>query len=140
MIYKSEGILHFFRKQKNFEEAIKKAEFHNSIGCKAQVLNKDECIKKEPTLLKLYDEDNLAGGVFYEADASGNSFLFAKDLEKICREKYGVIFEYGAEIRNILTNNEKVTGVHTSKGVFSADKYISSLGSCSNKNFKRNWH
>jgi D-amino-acid dehydrogenase len=134
--YKSEGILHFFRSEKSFESAIKKAEFHNSIGCKAQILSKSECIEKEPTLVKLYDENKLAGGVFYEMDASGNSFLFAQSLEKICREKYGVIFEYNTEISNILTNHKKITGINTDKGVFVADKYVSALGAFSNKLLK----
>jgi len=59
--YKSEGILHFFRTEKTFEAAIKQAEFHSSFGCKTQILTKEECIKKEPTLVKLYDEKKLAG-------------------------------------------------------------------------------
>lgn len=134
--YKSEGILHFFRTEKSFEAAIKQAEFHSSFGCKTQILTKDECVKKEPTLVKLYDEKKLAGGIFYEADASGNSYLFVKSLEKICREKYGVVFEYETEIRNILTNYKKITGIYTNKGVFVADRYVSALGAYSNKILK----
>jgi D-amino-acid dehydrogenase len=126
--YKNNGILHFYRDIKKFDAAIKEAEFHNSIGCKAQILNAEECIKKEPTLVKLFDEKKLAGGIFYEIDASGNSFLFTKALEKICREKYGVVFEYGAEVKNILTNHKKITGINSSKGVFVANKYVYAMG------------
>jgi len=134
--YKNSGILHFYRDQKRFNAAIKEAEIHNSFGCKAQILNSDECIKKEPTLVKLYDENKLAGGIFYEADASGNSLIFTKSLEKICREKYGVIFEYDAEVKNIFTNYKSITGINTSKGVFVADKYVSCLGAFGNKLLK----
>ena len=134
--YKSEGILHFFRTEKTFEASIKQAEFHSSFGCKTQILTKEECVKKEPTLVKLYDEKKLAGGIFYEADASGDSFLFVKSLEKICREKYGVVFEYDTEIRNILTNYKKITGIYTNKGVLVADKYVSAMGAFSNKILK----
>ena len=134
--YKNEGILHFFRTQKSFEIAIKEAEFAMSLGCSAQVLNKDECAKKEPTLSKLADENKLAGGIFYEGDASGNTMLFTQSLEKICREKYGVTFEYNADIRNLFTNYERITGINTSAGVFVADKYISALGAAGNKLLK----
>ena len=59
--------------------------------------------------------------------------LFTKSLEKICREKYGVVFEYDVDVRNIFTNFEKVTGINTSKGVFVANKYVYALGAYSNK-------
>ena len=130
--YQNRGILHFYRNVKKFEAAIKEAEFCNWIGCAAQILNAEECVKKEPTLVKLLDEKKLVGGIFYELDASGNSFLFTKALEKICREKYGVVFEYDAEIRNLLTNYKKITGINTSKGVFVANKYVYALGAYGN--------
>ncbi len=130
--FKQHGILHFFRSKKLFDSAIKQLETHNSFGCKAQILNKDECIKKEPTLVKLYDENKLAGGIFYEHDASGNSYMFVKALEKICNEKYGVNFERETEVINIFTNHKKITGVNTSKGVFTSEAYVSCLGAYGN--------
>ncbi len=131
--YKNQGTLHFYRTQKSFDSAIKEAEFFNSLGGKAQILSAEECVKKEPTLVKIFDEKKLAGGVFYDMDASGNSLIFAQELEKICKEKYGVIFEYGAEVKNILTNHKKVTGINTSKGVFVANKYVYALGAYGDK-------
>lgn len=134
--YKKEGILHFFRNQKSFAVAIKEAEFVISLGGNARILTKEDCVKKEPTLSKLADENKLVGGIFYGSDASGNSMLFVQALEKICREKYGVVFEYGADIRNIFTNYSKITGINTSNGVFVADKYIYALGAFGSKLLK----
>lgn len=126
--YKTTGTLHFYRSKRKFEAAIKEAEFHSSLGCKVQILDAEESVKKEPTLVKLLDEEKLAGGIFYEMDASGNSFLFTQALEKICREKYGVTFSYDNEVKNIFTNYEKITGINTSKGVLTANKYVYALG------------
>lgn len=126
--YKKSGILHFYRSSKNLENAAKEAEDFNSIGCKAQILNSLECLEKEPTLIKLFDEKKLAGGLFYEEDASGDSAAFTRTLAKICQEKYGVIFEFGCDIKNILNNHKKITGINTNKKVFSADKYVYALG------------
>ena len=134
--YKNNGILHFFRDQKKFDLAIREAESHKLEGRKMQILNPEECIKKEPTLVKLFDEKKLAGGIFYDIDASGNCFLFIKALEKICREKFGVVFEYEADIKNIFTNHKKITGINTSKGVFVANKYVYALGAYGNKLLK----
>lgn len=131
--YNNSGILHFYRTQKSFFKAIKHAEIQQSFGNNVKILDKDDCLKKEPTLVRLYDENKLAGGLFYPDDAAGNSLLFIKSLEKICQEKYGVVFEYDAEIKNIFTNHIKITGVHTSKGVYTADKYIYALGAYGNK-------
>ena len=131
--YKKQGILHFYRNPIKFELAIKEAEFHNSIGCKAQILTAEECVKKEPTLVRIFDEGKLCGGIFYEIDASGNCMLFTKSLEKICREKYGVVFEYDVDVQNIFTNYDKVTGINTSKGIFVANKYVYALGAYGNK-------
>ena len=134
--YSESGILHFFQNAKAFEKAIKHAEMQQSMGIKLHILSRDECLKKEPTLVKLYDENKLLGGIFYDDDASGNSLLFAKSLEKICQEKYGVIFEYDAEIKNIFTNFSTITGIHTNRGVFTADKYVYALGAYGDKLLK----
>jgi D-amino-acid dehydrogenase len=126
--YKNQGILHFFRDKKKYEKAIQDLEFQRKIGCNVQVLTAEECVKKEPNLVKLLDEQKLAGGIFYEDDASGNCAAFTSGLEKICREKYGVEFLYETEIKNILTNHKKVTGINTSDRVFTANKYVYALG------------
>lgn len=126
--YQASGTLHFFRKKKSFESAIRNLEFLDKIGCKSEILTAQDCVKKEPNLSRLLEENKLAGGIFFGNDASGNSYLYIKSLEKICREKYGVKFEYGADIKNILTNHKKITGINTSKGVFAGNNYVYALG------------
>ncbi len=134
--YKNDGILHFFCNQKSFDAAIKESGFAVALGCKLEVLNAEECVKKEPTLVKVFDNKKLVGGIFYPSDASGNSMLFTKSLETICREKYGVVFKYDCEVKNIFTNYQKITGIHTNLGVLVADKYVYALGAFGNKLLK----
>ena len=130
--YKNDGILHFYRKQKSFIKAIKQAKFQESLGCDIDVLNAEECVKKEPTLIKLFDEKKLAGGIFFKNDASGDPALFIKAIEWICKNRYNVNFEYNTEIKNIFTNYKKITGINTDKGVFTGNCYVSTLGSYGN--------
>jgi len=126
--YKNSGILHFYRDKKKFDAAVREAQFYGELGHNPKILSAEDCVKKEPTLVKLLDEQKLAGGIFYENDASGNCAAFVRALEKICREKYGVVFEYNTEVRNLFTNYKKITGIHTNKSVFTADKYVYALG------------
>lgn len=126
--FKKGGTLHFYRSIKNFEKAVKESESFGSIGCKAHILTAEDCLKKEPALIKLFDEKKLAGGIFYDDDASGDCSTFTKSLAKICKEKYGVVFETKTDVKNILTNFKKITGINTDKGVFVADAYVYCLG------------
>ena len=126
--YSRKGILHFYRKQKSLDAEIKKLEKFNFINRNTKILNSDECLKLEPNLTKLSDEKNLAGGILFEDDESGDCHKFTQKLEQICKEKYDVKFMFDCDIKNLLTNYKKITGINTSKGVLVADKYVYALG------------
>lgn len=126
--YTKPGNLHFFRSKNSFIRAIKNSDFLKSLGYNLEILSPEECIKKEPKLVKLKDSNKLAGGIYFSDDAVGDCHKFTENLSEICKEKYGVIFEYNNEIKNILTNHKMITGINSEKGVFQADQYIYCLG------------
>jgi D-amino-acid dehydrogenase len=130
--YSKKGILHFYRNKRLFDKAIKQAKFQEKLGCKINILNSEECVKKEPTLINLQDENKLAGGIFFKDDASGDPFLFINALEWICKNNLNVNFVHNCQVKNLLTNFKKVTGVNTSQGVFQADAYVNTLGGYGN--------
>jgi D-amino-acid dehydrogenase len=130
--YKADGILHFYRSDKLFNQAIIHAKKQRSLGCKLEILSAKECVKKEPTLTKMFDEEILKGGVFYPDDASGDCLAFVRGLEWICKNKLGVEFHYGCEVKNLLNNHQKITGINTNQGVFVGDVYLDCLGSFGN--------
>jgi D-amino-acid dehydrogenase len=130
--YNGKGILHFYRSKKLLNKAIAQAEFQKKQGCKLEILNAEECIKKEPTLTKLLDDNKLAGGILFKDDASGDPFLFMNALEWICTNRLKVEFVHDCQVKNILTNYKKVTGVNTTKGVFQGDAYVNTLGGYAN--------
>ena len=125
------GILHFYRNKKTFEKEIKQIEKFNFTAGDVEILSIEDCLKKEPNLTKLSDEKNLAGGIFFKGDASGDCHKFTQQIEKICKEKYDVKFIFDCDIKNLLTNYKKITGINTSNGVLVADKYIYALGASS---------
>jgi D-amino-acid dehydrogenase len=130
--YQQNGILHFYRNEKLFNKAIIKAKYQKSLGVNLKIISAKECVKIEPTLTKIFDDQTLKGGIFFPDDASGDCAAFIKGLEQICQNKLGVKFHYNCEVKNILTNHKKVTGINTSQGVFTADSYLSCLGAYGN--------
>jgi D-amino-acid dehydrogenase len=134
--YKKEGILHFYRCKKKLDAAISRLEANSFFNSKIKILTPEECVKKEPTLIRLLDEQSLAGGILYEDDASGNCALFTKNLAEICRKKYNVTFICNIIVKNILNDHKKITGINTNKGVFVADRYVSTLGAYGSKLLK----
>lgn len=134
--FSNNGILHFYRNNKLFEKAIRDAELQIAKGNKIQILHPEECVKIEPTISKICDNGKLVGGILYENDGAGDALKFLKTLEKICKEKYGVQFDYNAEIKNIFTNYKKITGINTSIGVYAGDKYVYALGAYSDNLLK----
>lgn len=130
--YSTTGILHFYRNQKRFDNAILKLE--NDLSHRNfEILNPLESVELEPCLSRLLDNKKLAGSILYKDDASGNAKAFCEIIAKICQEKYKVNFIFDAEIKNIFTNYKKITGINTSKGVFTGDAYIYCLGAEGNK-------
>lgn len=129
--FQQKGSLHFYRSEKNLKSAIAKLESLKNISINYQILSADECIAIEASLNELKSLKKLAGGIFFNDDASGDCQAFTRYLEKICQEKYNVKFVFDCEIKNILTNFKKITGINTSQGVFDADKYVYAMGSSS---------
>ncbi len=130
--YKADGILHFYRDEKLFNQAIIQAKTQKTLGCNLEILSAQECVKKEPTLTKIFDEKILKGGIFFKDDASGDCSAFIKGFEWICKNKLGVKFHYDHKIKNILTNHKKITGINTDKGVIVGNAYLDCLGAFGN--------
>ena len=126
--FNNSGILHFFRTEKELSKAINHAKNLDLLDKEVIILNPNQCLEKEPTLQKLHQDNKLAGGLFYKNDACGDCAKFVENLTKICQKKYNVKFEFNTKVKNILTNYKKITGINTSKQVFTADHYVYALG------------
>lgn len=126
--YSKKGILHFYRNQKKFDSEIVSVQKNNFIGNRPIIMNPQQCVEHEPNLIKLLDQKKLAGGILFTDDASGDAYKFTETLVKICRQKYGVDFKFGVEVKNLLTNHTKITGINTAEEVFTADAYVYAMG------------
>lgn len=125
-----EGILHIFSDEKEFDNAVKQAEFQNKFGCPSEIADYKKCIQLEPALE--HAGKPLKGGIFQSLDESGDVFTFTQELAKLCESEHKTVFHYNTNIKSINKSRGNITSVTTDKGTFSGDIYIMSLGSYSN--------
>lgn len=128
--YTKAGILHFYRDEKALDAEMDIAEFQAEHGAPFERFTPEQCIEKSPNLASIKDE--LAGGVFFPNDESGDIHAFTKNLAEYCTKMPNpVTFHYDHEIDHIELNGSVVSKVVTNHGEFKADKYVMALGAYS---------
>jgi D-amino-acid dehydrogenase len=130
---RTQGILHFYTSQKEFDAALAPAEQMRQLGCERQVISADEAVKLEPSLSTIRPQ--LAGATYTAEDESGDANRFARELVKLC-EKAGVKFLMSHTITALREAGGKIDHVEAtdSEGRFQriyADSYVLAMGSLS---------
>jgi D-amino-acid dehydrogenase len=87
--HRTQGILHFYTSQKEFDAALKPAELMRELGCERRVITPDEAVKLEPALSHI--RPRLAGATYTAEDESGDANLFAREVVRLCHDR-GVQF------------------------------------------------
>jgi len=80
---RTQGILHFYTSQKEFDGAERPAAQMRALGCDRRVISADEAVRIEPALRHIRPQ--LAGATFTAEDESGDANLFANELVARCR-------------------------------------------------------
>jgi len=130
---RTQGILHFYTTQKEFDSALKPAEQMRALGCERRVVSADEAVRIEPALVHIRPQ--LAGATYTAEDESGDANRFARQLVKAC-EAAGVGFlmshtvtalrEAGGEIEHV-----EATDIEGRFQRIKGDAYVLALGSLS---------
>ncbi len=81
---RTQGILHFYTTQKEFDGALAPAEQMRALGCERQVISADEAVKLEPALAHIRPQ--LAGATYTAEDESGDANRFARELARLAAE------------------------------------------------------
>lgn len=133
----TQGILHFYTDQKEFETSLPAAHLMRELGCPRESITADEVVRIEPALASI--RDKIVGGDFTQTDESGDVYKFTNGLAGKAREA-GVDFRFNTAVTRLLTDGagaaERVTGVEviTPDGrheVLHADAFVMALGSFS---------
>ncbi len=136
--HQNNGILHLFTNEKEMAGAVAQADFQETLGlgCKEHILDsRAKVFENEPSLQ--HTEKDIIGGIYSDLDESGDIYLFTKNLAAYCEKELGVIFHYDTNIAWMREDKGEISRVETSKGHFTADKYVMALGSYSPVHLRR---
>lgn len=130
---RTQGILHFYTSQQEFDAAEAPAAQMRALGCDRRVISADEAVKLEPALRHIRPQ--LAGATYTAEDESGDANRFARALVKCCEED-GVQFRMSHTITALREAGGTIDHVEATDGegrfqVLRADAYVLALGSLS---------
>ena len=130
---RTQGILHFYTSEKEFDGAEAPAAQMRALGCDRRVISADEAVQIEPALRHI--RPRLAGATFTAEDESGDANRFARELVERCRAD-GVEFLMSHTVTALRESGGTIDHVEAtdSQGRFQrlrADAYVLAMGSLS---------
>ncbi len=130
---RTQGILHFYTSEKEFEGAEAPAAQMRELGCDRRVISADEAVRIEPALAHI--RPRLAGATYTAEDESGDANRFARGLVERCRAD-GVEFLMSHTITALREAGGSIHHVEATdpEGRFqriSADAFVLAMGSLS---------
>ena len=130
---RTQGILHFYTSQREFDGAEGPAAQMRALGCDRRVISADEAVKLEPALRHIRPQ--LAGATYTAEDESGDANQFARELVKRCVAD-GVQFLMSHTVTALRAAGGQIDHVEAtdSEGRFQhlrADAYVLAMGSLS---------
>ncbi|MEY8877666.1 MAG: D-amino acid dehydrogenase [Leptothrix sp. (in: b-proteobacteria)] len=130
---RTQGILHFYTSQKEFDGAEGPAAQMRELGCDRRVISADEAVKIEPALRHIRPQ--LAGATYTAEDESGDAQQFTRALAERCRAD-GVRFLMSHTVTALREAGGRIDHVEAidAEGRFQrlcADAYVLAMGSLS---------
>ncbi|ACB34645.1 D-amino-acid dehydrogenase [Leptothrix cholodnii SP-6] len=130
---RTQGILHFYTSQKEFDGAEAPAAQMRELGCDRRVISADEAVRIEPALAAIRAQ--LAGATYTAEDESGDANRFARELVKHCQAD-GVQFLMSHTVTALREVGGQIDHVEATdaEGRFQrlrADAYVLAMGSLS---------
>jgi D-amino-acid dehydrogenase len=130
---RTQGILHFYTSEKEFEGAEGPAAQMRELGCDRRVISADEAVRIEPALRHIRPQ--LAGATYTAEDESGDANRFARELVARCKSD-GVEFLMSHTVTALREAGGRIDHVEATdaEGRFQrirGDAYVLAMGSLS---------
>jgi len=125
------GILTFYRKHSEFDQAQRSAGILRDLGVDRRILSADEIVDIEPALKPR--QHLIAGGDYTSTDESGDAQVFTAELARRA-EAAGVEFAFSTQITRLLADGGRVHAVEVldADGRYrrvTGDAFVAALGS-----------
>ncbi|CAK7032213.1 D-amino acid dehydrogenase [Saezia sanguinis] len=126
------GILHFFTSQQAMDNGSHEAAVMQRYGVKRDVISREAVLQVEPALQSF--AEHIVGGTYTPEDESGDAFVFAQKLMKLCLAR-GATALFQTDILGFECHGAGVTGVQVKDqntreaSTIKADAYVAALGS-----------
>lgn len=111
--------------------ADKTAQFQARMGGRHQVLDKAQCLEREPALEAMSRQ--IAGAIFLPDAEIGDCHKFCQGLASILTEKLNVKISFGIEIAGLEQNSGRVTALTSAQGLIEGDIFVLATGRIASK-------
>ena len=128
------GTLKIYRDAQNFDKASELQTKMFSGNKEFSVMDTESLINLEPALKEI--RNNLAGGIHFPNDETGDAYKFCKRLEELIRSNGGRILT-NTNINKILVNKGKVNCVVTDRAILQTKRVVVCAGSWSRSLLKQ---
>lgn len=92
------GILHFYKDDQYLQNAHSVKELYNANGCEWDMLSPLQTTSMDPALGNI---QGIVGGAWTSSDSVGDIHKFCYEMERVLKEKYGVVFHYNWKINHV---------------------------------------
>lgn len=120
------GKLVIYRNNNELAAVQRQMELQTSLGCKQELLSKEQCLRQEPSLASI--EQDIAFGVHTASDE-------AVDCHKLCQmilKNSGAQEIYDARLMHFNVQGNRIKSVRTSQGEITADQFVVAAGNETN--------
>jgi D-amino-acid dehydrogenase len=118
------GILHFYKDDNYFQNAVEVKGLYNANGCEWDLLSPTKTLSMDPALGSI---KGIVGGAWTPSDWVGDIHKFCYELAEILKKKYNVVFCYNCDVSLIDYLSNTYDAVIISAGVGS-EKLANSIG------------
>ena len=121
----AKGTLKLCRDQAGLEKSAAAAEALGPAGLEFERVDAAGCVRLEPMLGAI--ERDIAGGVYFPHDESGDARMFIEALAERC-EAAGAEFQWNTKVEALRDRAGRIIGVDTDKEVIEAEAVILAAG------------
>ncbi|MEZ5645866.1 MAG: D-amino acid dehydrogenase [Burkholderiaceae bacterium] len=128
--HREQGTLQLFRTQKQLDATAKDIAILKEYGVPFQLLDREGYLRYEPALAGV--KHKFVGALRLPGDETGDCHQFTQALAARAAA-LGVRFRFDTDIQALEREGSRITGLRTSAGRLTADRYVLALGSYSTR-------